>query len=211
MKEILANLAGSTRPLIISDVDEVVLEFLDPFQAYLSSVEHRLHADSFRLHGNIRRLSDQAPASSDEIADFQEAFFASQERWQTPAAGARAVLDSLAESADIVFLTAMPPRHHDRRRALLDRHGLTYPMIATEGAKGPVAAELIGDRGIPAVFIDDIFTNLASVRSHAPDCLLINLMANQTFRALAPDPGERVARPRDWAEAGEMIRGHFGG
>jgi hypothetical protein len=210
VKEILGTLASSTRPLIISDVDEVVLEFLDPFQAYLASVEHRLHADSFRLHGNIRRLADQAPASSDEIRTFQEAFFASQEQWQTPAKGAYDVLASLSESADIVLLTAMPPRHHDRRRALLDSHGLNFPMIATEDAKGPVVAELIGSRSVPAVFIDDIASNLASVRTHAPDCMLIHLMANATFRALAPDPGNQVARPADWNEADALIRAHFG-
>jgi hypothetical protein len=42
------------------------------------------------------------------------------------------------------------------------------------------------------VFVDDIFVNLQSVRKHVPETLLVNLMANDTFRALAPHPGEGV-------------------
>lgn len=209
MRDILDTLSQSTRPLIICDVDEVVMEFLDPFEAYLASVAHRLHADSFRLHGNIRRIADGVCATREEIQAFQETFFSTQDKWQTPAKGAGDVLGGLRGEADIVFLTAMPPRHETVRRALLDLHGFDYPMIATEEAKGPIAASLIGSRGVPAVFIDDIFTNLHSVRSHAPGCLLINLMANDAFRALAPDPGEGVAKARDWHHADALIRAHF--
>lgn len=209
MNEILETLGRSTRPLIICDIDEVVMEFLDPFQAYLASVDHRLHADSFKLNGNIRRIADGVCATKEEIAVFQEAFFSTQDKWQRPARNAGDVLGKLKDEADIVFLTAMPPRHEAVRRAMLDLHGFGYPMVATEEAKGPIAAQLIGQRSVPAVFIDDIYTNLHSVGAHAPTCLLINLMANDAFRALAPDPGERVQKARDWQHAGELIRAHF--
>jgi hypothetical protein len=209
MNDILDALGKSQRPLIICDIDEVVMEFLDPLQAYLASIEYRLHPDSFKLTGNIRRIADNVCATKEECAEFQEAFFSTQDQWQKPARNARVVLDSLSNDADIVFLTAMPPRHAVVRRALLDLHQFHYPMIATEDAKGPLAASLIGERGVPAVFIDDIYKNLHSVRTHAPDCLLINLMANDVFRALAPDPGEGVEKARDWDHAGELIRAHF--
>lgn len=211
MSDILETLRRSRKPLIICDIDEVVMEFITPLRAYLASVDHALHADSFKLTGNIRRLSDGACATKEEVAGFQDAFFSAQEHWQTPARDAKTVLDGLKDAADIVFLTAMPPRHEGVRRALLDRHGFHFPMVATEDAKGPVAAELIGARGVPSVFIDDIYTNLHSVRTHAPACLLINLMADDAFRALAPDPGEGVVKARDWQHAGGLIRAHFSG
>jgi hypothetical protein len=59
---------------------------------------------------------------------------------------------------------------------------------------------LHGERQPLVVFIDDIFVNLHSVRKHMPETLLINLMANDTFRALAPHPGEGV----DIASTGRM-------
>jgi hypothetical protein len=209
MNDILDMLRGSKKPLIICDIDEVVMEFLDPFQAYLASVEHRLHADSFRLNGNIRRTADGVCATKEEVEAFQEAFYSSQDKWQTPVVGAKDALASLKDEADIVFLTAMPPRHEAVRKSLLVLHGFGYPMVATEAAKGPVAASLIGARSVPSVFIDDIAHNLHSVRENAPGCLLIHLMANKIFGALAPDPGEGVARARDWQHAGELIRAHF--
>ncbi len=61
IEPVLASLAASTRPLLVCDVDEVILEFLDPFHAYLESVEHRLHPDSFRLHGNVRHFGGTPP------------------------------------------------------------------------------------------------------------------------------------------------------
>ena len=210
MNDILAQLRASKRPLVICDIDEVVLEFLDPFDAYLQSLSYRLYPESYRLTGNIRSLLDDVPATQDMLHEFEDAFFAEQDRWQRPARDAKLVLDSLAGDADIVFLTAMPPRHERVRRALLDSFAITFPMIATEEAKGPIAARLIGERNVPAAFIDDIHTNHHSVRAAVPACKLISLMANQAFRALAPHPGDDVVIARDWQHAGELVRSHFG-
>lgn len=208
--DIIKSLAASKRPLIVCDVDEVVLEFLDPFDRYLGSVGHKLHPDSFRLHGNVRSIAEDIAAAHDEVSRMEEEFFASQDKWQVPAKGADAALRSLSHDADVVFLTAMPPRHHDVRRTLLDLHGLDFPMIATEEPKGPVVASLIGDRKVPAVFVDDIVRNHSSVRAHAPGCLLMHMMANQVFRVMAPKPDEDIVVAEDWADAERLIREHLG-
>ena len=49
------------RPLIVCDVDDVVLQFVTPFKAFLEHQGHRLVPRSFRLHGNIVRALDEAP------------------------------------------------------------------------------------------------------------------------------------------------------
>ena len=208
--DIIREIAGSSRPLVVCDVDEVVLEFLDPLDRYLNSVEHKLHPDSFRLHGNIRSIADGLAATDEQVSEMQEAFFASQDKWQTPAPDVVDVLKRLAADADIVFLTAMPPRHHDVRRTVLDMHGLTYPMIATEEPKGPVVAGLIGGRTIQAVFIDDILRNHGSVRASAPDCLLIHMMVNAVFRKMLPKAEEYIVVAEDWVDAERVIRKHLG-
>lgn len=207
--DVLRSLDRSRKPLIVCDIDEVVLEFLDPFHDYLMSCQYRLHADSFRLHGNIRRITDGICATDDEVERFQEEFFSTQDKWQRPARDAKAVLDGLEADADIVFLTAMPPRHAVVRRTLLYLHEFRFPMIATEAPKGPVVSRLRGQRNVPVVFIDDMHRNLHSVRNQVPDSLLINLMANENFRRLAPYPGDGVAIARDWRHAETMIRNHL--
>lgn len=198
------------RPLIVCDVDEVVLEFLTPFQSYLESREHELRPQSFRLNGNIFSRKDGKAATDEQNEVFLEDFFAEQHAWQTPVAEAGKALASLASHADVVFLTAMPPRHYAIRRGLLDRFDLRHPMIATEQAKGPAVKALHGERPLPLAFIDDIFTNLHSVRRHTPSAFLVNMMANDAFRALAPHPGDGVAIARDWPHAEAMIADHFG-
>jgi len=199
----------SERPLIVCDIDEVVLEFVTPFEAFLIDNGHELRATSFRLHGNVFKRTDGSETPGDEVSELLEAFFASQDEWQTPVIEAADSLSRLSEQADIVFLTAMPPRHRDVRRSLLSRHGFDYPMIATESPKGPAVMALHGARAQPVVFVDDIFVNLQSVRKHVPQTLLLNLMANDTFRALAPHPGDGVDIATDWPHAEALIKAHF--
>lgn len=199
----------SERPLIVCDIDEVVLEFITPFQTYLIHNGHELRATSFRLHGNIFELDGGNETPAEEVSRLLEAFFTSQDKWQTPVAAAAESLSRLSGHADIVFLTAMPPRHREVRRKLLTGHGFDYPMIATESPKGPAVLALHGTRSQPVVFVDDIFINLQSVRAHVPQSLLLNLMANETFRALAPHPGDGVDIASDWPHAEALITNHF--
>ena len=198
------------RPLVVCDVDEVVLEFLTPFTRYLRANDHDLLPRSFRLHGNIVSTRDGQQPDDATVSAFLEAFFGVQDKWQTPAERVIETLTSLAEDADIVFLTAMPPRHRPVRRALLDGFGLHFPMIATEQPKGPVLARLHGERDQPVVFIDDIERNLLSVGAAVPDCLLINLMANADFRPFLPVPSEGIVSAENWDVTERLIRDHIG-
>jgi hypothetical protein len=200
----------SERPLIVCDIDEVVLEFITPFEAFLTDRGYELRATSFRLHGNVFKRTDGSRTPDNDVSQLLEAFFESHDDWQTPVNEAANSLGRLSAHADIIFLTAMPPRHRDVRRRLLSRHGFDYPMIATESPKGPAVLALHGDRPHPVVFIDDIFVNLQSVRTHVPQTLLVNLMANETFRALAPHPGDGVDIATDWAHAEALIKTHIG-
>lgn len=204
------DIALRDRPLLVCDVDEVALEFVTPFTAFLISRDHELRAESFRLSGNIYSLETGVVADKAAVKAFLTDFFVEQEKWQRPAKNAAETLAKLAEDADIVFLTAMPPQLHRQRRGLLDKAGMPYPMIATENAKGLEVAALHGGRDQPLAFIDDIFTNLHSVRDHAPATLLVNMMANDQFRAMAPDPGAGVKLAENWKQADRFIRAHFG-
>jgi hypothetical protein len=144
------------RPLIVCDIDEVVLEFLSPLARFLRSHDYDLLPRSFRLHGNIVSVLDGTEMDRDEFDRFHEIFFETQDLWQEPAARAVETLHALAADADIVFLTAMPPRHHEVRRRLLDRFDLCFDMIASEQPKGPIVAALHDRRDLPVAFIDDI-------------------------------------------------------
>jgi hypothetical protein len=205
----LAHVTLGDRPLIVCDIDEVVLEFVTPFGRFLQSSGRALLPRSFRLHGNIVHSTSGETMSDATVSALLEDFFLAQDLWQTPADRVAETLDDLSAEADIVFLTAMPPRHSEVRRRLLDAHGLHYPLLATEAPKGPVVRQLHDARDVPVAFIDDILRNLESVRDHAPDCLLIRLMANADFRQLAPPPGPGIENADSWEDAARIIREHF--
>lgn len=197
----LGWIAESDRPLLVCDIDEVTLAFVTPFMAFLQTRGYELQPRSFRLSGNILDIRTGVAADRATVGELIESFFVEQTRWQLPVDHVQPSLSALSEIADVIFLTAMPPRHFQTRRELLDSHDLPYPMIATEDAKGAILKLIHGDRKTKVAFVDDIAANLHSVREALPHALLVNLMANEAFRALAPDPGAEIVRPDTWPDA----------
>ena len=204
------QLSLEDRPLVICDVDEVVLEFLTPLNAFLNANGFELLPRSFRLTGNIIGLDDGKAAEKEACRELLERFFCEQLDWQTPTSDVETVLSNLSEIADIIFLSAMPPHHYDIRRTLLDRHGLTYPLVATNEEKGPLIREIHGERDLPLIFIDDMVYNLHSAKEHAPSAQAIYYMSNDTFRSMAPHPGDNVVEAENWPHIEQIARTHMG-
>ncbi len=207
----LAHVRLTDRPLAVCDVDDVVLEFFAPFQLYLESLGHRFLPRSFRLHGNIVSAKDETPVEDARVSQLILDFFEAQEAWQTPTTDAIAALKRIGAEADVVFLTAMPPRYTQIRRRLLDSLDLTFPLLATEEPKGPVVRELHGERDLPVAFIDDMARNLHSVGEHVPECLLIQMVPPLDIHKLAPPAAPHVVRVGDWSAASQHIDSHFTG
>ena len=204
----IAGVALGERPLIVSDVDEVVFEFISPFSAFLAAQGCRLLPRSFRLHGNIVCEADGVEIEAQRVTDLIDAFFGDQNRWQKPACDAVETLHALSADHDIVFLTAMKPHHKALRRAALDSFGLHFPMIATEGPKGLAVRELHRNRALPVIFVDDIDRNLQSVAEEVPSCLLIRMIANADFRSLAAPPAAGVETVAGWRDLAVRIQTH---
>ncbi|WAJ31071.1 hypothetical protein [Antarcticirhabdus aurantiaca] len=191
--------------LLVLDVDEVVLEFIGPFDALLRENGARLHFESFRLTGNARSLATGEAIGGGVLEGFTQRIYAEQAQRQPVVRGAAEALARLAARADIVFLTAMTPSFYDARRALLDSAGLHFPMIATERSKGGVVDELMKARSGPAVFVDDLPPNLLAVHRSAPAARLVHLMAHEGFRPHLPPLPPGAFAARDWPHAEAML------
>jgi hypothetical protein len=205
----LSHVRLSNRPLVVCDVDDVVLQFAAPFQDFLRTSGHELIPRSFRLTGNIVSIETQVALEHSDVRRLIAAFFDAQESHQVPMDHAVETLCELSDEADIIFLTAMPPLYREQRRRLLDRLGLPFPLVASEEPKGPILRKLHGTRALPCVFIDDMVHNLQSVQEHVPECLLLHMMPDSPLHLLAPRAADHVTRPRDRPHAGELIREHF--
>jgi hypothetical protein len=203
----IAELSRDTRPLLVLDVDEVLLEFVRPFIGFLGSRQLRFDTQSFRLHGNISEAATGAPVEHDGVSALLDEFFGLQADWQVAAEGAVETIAGLARDAEIVMLTAMPHRHRAIRRAHLDALGFPYPLLTTETAKGPAIRQLRGAHPRPVAFVDDIPHNLVSVRATVADAHLFHLMAHAEMRRLLPPLPDGVVITEGWADAGPKIAG----
>ena len=63
------------RPLVICDVDEVVVHFTRAFEDYLARRELRLDTSSFALNGNIRHRSTDAAVATEAVTEMVDDFF----------------------------------------------------------------------------------------------------------------------------------------
>jgi hypothetical protein len=205
----LSHIQLGDRPLVVCDVDDVVLRFIVPFQAFLEKEGHELLPRSFQLHGNVVSRETKLALEEATVAGLIETFFETQEVWQTPLDQVAESLADLSREADVVFLTAMPPLYVPHRRRLLDRFGFGFPLLATREPKGPIVNALHQQRSLPLAFIDDMAYNLHSVREHVPDCLLIHMVPESEIHRMAPLAHGDIARVGDWTQAVGLIRDHI--
>jgi len=206
----IAELSHDPRPLIVLDVDDVVLEFIRPFPRFLDQRGFSLALNDFRLAGNITHRDTGIVAEREAVHELVEEFFNFQADWQTVTEGAAEALGELGARAEIVMLTAMPHRFREARRNHLDALGLTYPLLTVEMEKGPAIARLRGENARPVAFVDDQPRNLVSAHQYVPDAHLLHLMADNSLRKLLPPPEPYFDVVLDWHEARPLIAERLG-
>lgn len=206
----IEELAADDRPLLVLDVDDVVLEFIRPFPNFLKARGFDLTFASFRLTGNIAETESGRLVEQPEVTALLDEFFHTQADWQSITDGAATALAGLGDRAEIIMLTAMPHKHRATRRAHLDALGLNYPLLTTEMAKGPAVAKLRGKKGRPVAFVDDQPPNLISARNSVDDAHLFHLMADNSLRAFLPPMPEDIIVVQDWHEAAPLIEQALG-
>ncbi|MER9297226.1 DUF2608 domain-containing protein [Mesorhizobium sp. M0621] len=206
----IEELIADDRPLLVLDVDDVLLEFIRPFPNFLRARGYDLTLASFQLTGNIAETASGRLIEQPEVTALLGDFFDAQADWQNITEGAAEALAGLGDRAEIILLTAMPHRHRAVRRAHLDALGVSYPLLTTEMAKGPAVAKLRGKAGRPVVFVDDQPRNLASVQDAVADAELFHLMADNSLRAFLPPVPDNVVVVQDWHEAAPKIASALG-
>ena len=195
------------RPLIICDVDEVVVHFLKGLEDFLDQRGLWLDPASFALNGNIRRKAGNGPLPGDELGPLLMDFFAARTRHLGAIDGAVPALLGLAEAADIVMLTNLPDQFRADRIANLAGHGIDFPVITNEGPKGPAIATLAEGRRAPVIFIDDNHGYLASARDHRPEVHLVHFLQDERFARHVGHFDYMSLRTDNWQEAeAHMLR-----
>ncbi|WP_293701444.1 MULTISPECIES: HAD family hydrolase [unclassified Sphingopyxis] len=196
-----------TRPLVITDCDEVLMHMVVPFAEWVDA-EHgvlfRIEDASFA--GALKRKECGTPLEAAEVWPLLDAFFRGEMARQYPIPGALAAMAVIAEQADIVVLTNVGPDHQQARIEQLALHDFHAPVIGSRGGKGEPVCRLIEQyRPSVAVFIDDLAGHHQSVAQEAPDVWRLHLVGEPAIaNKIAPSPYAH-ARIDDWAAAQDWI------
>ncbi|MFK8036304.1 MAG: hypothetical protein AB8B94_19390 [Hyphomicrobiales bacterium] len=207
----MENIDFSSKPLIVCDVDEVVLHFVRPLEAHFGQHGYGFKDQIFKLTGNVKSLNGGPDAPDQAVFDMIHSYFEVEAHIQAPVDGAVEALGKLSELADILFLTNMPYEFREARQACLAKHSLFHPVVTNTGTKGP-ALSYISNRSKASVwFLDDSPVNLHAVANEAPEVNLVHFVADAIFRDLADHVPTAHLRTGDWTATSELIRNKLSG
>lgn len=194
-----------SRPLVITDCDEVLLHMVAPFRAWLGE----RHDIDFAMdqHDFSRALShrDGRAVEIGEVWPLLNLFFDTEMHRQSPIAGAVEAMGTLAEQADVVVLTNLLDHRQDSRTRQLADHGIDVRVFTNQGPKGPALQRILDEyKPSRAVFIDDLAQHHDSVSVTAPDVSRLHLCGEPLLAPHIPcahSAGHAHARIDEWARA----------
>ncbi|PAL21638.1 hypothetical protein [Sphingopyxis sp. GW247-27LB] len=196
-----------TRPLVITDCDEVLMHMVVPFAKWVDEA----HGVLFRMEdasfaGALKRKECGTPLEAAEVWPLLDGFFRTEMARQTPIPGAMAAMAAIGAEADIVVLTNVGPDHQVARGAQLAALGFGAPVIGSRGGKGEPVRRLLDERQPSvAVFIDDLAGHHASVAAEAPEVWRLHMVGEPAIAdKITPSPHAH-ARIDNWAAAQDWI------
>lgn len=199
-------LPASGRPLIICDVDEVILHLTTHLEDYLHSNGLMFLKYEYRLTGNIGSKKTGTSLNATEVKQLLMSFFDEVSPHQDLVPGADSALHSLSDDWDVVLLTNLPGAHNKPvRENLLAAKGLNYPVLTNSGPKGGAVAALASGRPSPVVFIDDSPTNHNSVNASLPSSIQIQFIADPRFLTSMTREQHVDLLTGDWQETETFI------
>ena len=200
-----------SRPLLITDCDEVLLHMVSHFADWLDEA-HDVHFDleSGEFAGALTDRRTGETIEPEQVWLLLDGFFRGEMHRQTLVPGAAEALGENRRSgrhrhphqpgrrgAWLAGRPAREPRHPSRSRVQPRRQG--QPGEELVERHSPSAA----------VFIDDLAVHHASVAKHAPGVWRLHMIAEPRLAAVTPPAPDAHARIDHWPAVCEWILGKF--
>ncbi|HEX8400649.1 MAG TPA: HAD family hydrolase [Allosphingosinicella sp.] len=201
-----------SRPLLISDCDEVLLHMVTHFAQWLDEA----HAIRFDLAapGFRDALTDRETGlrvGEERVWPLLDGFFDTQMHRQNVVAGAAEALARIGEVADIVVLTNIGDAYQAGRMEQLAAFGIHHRVLCNRGGKGRPVIKLIEEmRPSMTVFVDDLPVHHESVAKHAPDVWRLHMVAEPLMAGHVRPAPFAHARIDDWETATDWISDRMG-
>ena len=195
-----------SRPLVISDCDEVLLHMIAPYRDWLLE-QHGILFD-VSTHDFMRAMryaKSGELVETDDIWRLLNLFFDTEMPRQYPISGSVAAMRQLAQDADIVVLTNLLDHRQEARTAQLAEHGINVRVFTNQGPKGPALKAIIEEyQPSRAVFIDDIAQHHGSAAEITPEVARLHLCGEPLLAPYIPcalEAGHAHARIDTWEHA----------
>lgn len=195
-----------SRPLLITDCDEVLLHMVVPWRQWLGEAEgidFAFSGHDFASAMRYRTTGELVPQS--EMWRLLDVFFSTQMNRQYPIEGSVNAIHTLSRQADVVVLTNLGDAYQEARTRQLADHGLDLKVYTNQGPKGPALQRIIAEfRPSRAVFIDDLAQHHGSVAELAPDVFRLHLCGEPQMAPhihCAHEQGHAHARIDTWEHA----------
>lgn len=195
-----------SRPLVITDCDEVLLHMVRHFRDWLDThhdVELKLEGNAFAQA--LRRRGASEPLGEDQMWELLGGFFDTQMPTQTAIEGAVAAINALQQDADVVVLTNLVDTRNEARVTQLRDHGIEAKVYTNQGPKGGALKAIVEEYGAKrAVFIDDIANHHQSAAEYVPYVKRLHFCGELAIAPHVPcahQAGHADARIDEWADA----------
>ncbi len=205
-----------SRPLIISDCDEVLLHMVVHFKDWLEAsqgVNFSLDGANF---GEALRWQDSGELlEAMDVWKMLGRFFDTEMDSQLPIAGAVESINALSEHADIVILTNLVDKRRDMRAEQLEKVGIKAPVFTNQGPKGPALEKIVAEFApSQAFFIDDLPQHHLSVFETVPHVKRLHMCGEPMIAGsidCAHKAGHAHARIDRWSDALPWLLEHLDG
>src|SRR3954452_2258166 len=191
-----------SRPLLITDCDEVLLHMIAHFADWVAEAHgltFDLTAPGFR---NALLTKAGEPVPAEQVWPLLDGFLETEMHRQNVVPGAVAALRRIGEVADVIILTNIGDEFEAARIEQLERFEIRHRVLCNRGGKGPPVAELVAQMQPSAtVFVDDLPVHHQSVAEHAPEVWRLHMIAEPRLAAHTPPAPGAHARIDVWAEA----------
>jgi len=195
-----------SRPLVISDCDEVILHMVAHFKEWLEESQGvNFNLDGANFGKALTWQKSGEYLEGDDIWRMLGRFFDNEMDRQNPNEGAIESLNALNEHADVVILTNLVDKRRERRAEQLAAHGLHAEVYTNQGPKGPALKRIIEEHAPSrALFIDDLAQHHQSVLETAPDVVRLHMCGEPMIAGAidcAHKAGHADARIDRWSDA----------
>lgn len=195
-----------TRPLVVTDCDEVLLHMVRHFRDWLDEahdIEFKLEGDPFVQ--SMRRRGSDAALAEEEVWGLLGGFFDTEMHRQDPIAGSVEAIAELRREADVVVLTNLTDERNAARTRQLQALGIDVPVFTNQGPKGGALSRIVDEHSAQRiVFIDDIAKHHESASEETPHVHRLHFCGEPAIAPHIPcaeEAGHAHARIDNWADA----------